>query len=142
MNEREIDDILSRHADRLLASEPGAAVRSPEAFVGLPPARLAMMAGLTKLAERVRAALVAVEPRPAFVLAEKQQLVKAWRAPTAGVAPAERGEQRLIWMAGLGGAAYLASLGVVSLLAARAGRGWIRSARAGRPVLERAQPAP
>ncbi len=49
-----------------------------------------------------------------------------------------------MWMVGLSGAAYLASLGVVSYMAARAGKGLMRGAAAGGAPsgAGKAQPAP
>ena len=143
MNIREIEDLLSRQADQLLAGEktligPGAA----GAMAGLGSAAQRRLAGLMRLAARLRASLTAVEPRPAFVAEVKERLLAAQRATAATMAPVQA-QQRLMWMAGLGGAAYLAGLGVVSYMAARAGTGLLRGGAGGRaPAGEggRAQP--
>jgi hypothetical protein len=146
MNPNEIDDLLSRQADQLLAA-PEQALIGPAAagaMAGLAPAEQGRLMGLMRLAARVRAALVAVEPRPAFVMEVKERLLAAERVAAASAAPLHSQQQKLMWMVGLGGAAYLASLGVLSYMAARAGKGLMRGAAAGRahPEPGKAQAAP
>ena len=145
MNPNEIEDLLSRQADQLLAG-PGQALIGPaaaEAMVGLAPAEQGRLTALLRLAARVRTALVAVEPRPAFVMEVKQRLLAAERVAAASAAPLHSQQQKLMWMVGLSGAAYLASLGVVSYMAARAGKGLMRGQPPAAPILGRAaQPAP
>ncbi len=146
MNPNEIEDLLSRQADQLLAG-PGQAVIGPGAagaMAGLSPAEQGRLTALLRLAGRVQAALGPVEPRPAFVVEVKQRLLAAERVAAASAAPQHSQQQKLMWMAGLGGAAYLASLGVVSYMAARAGKGLMRGATAGRAHAGsgKAQPAP
>ena len=65
-------------------------------------------------------------------------------AVETSAAPAHSQQQKLMWMVGLSGAAYLASLGVVSYMAARAGKGLMRGATAGgaHSPASKAQPAP
>ena len=145
MNPNEIEDLLSRQADQLLAG-PGQALIGPEAaaaMVGLAPAEQGRLTGLMRLAARVRAALVAVEPRPAFVVEVKQRLLAAERVAAASAAQMHSQQQKLMWMVGLSGAAYLASLGVVSYMAARAGKGLMRGAAASgaHSAAGKAQPA-
>jgi hypothetical protein len=146
MNPNEIEDLLSRQADQLLAG-PGQALIGPAtaaAMAGLAPAEQGRLTGLLRLAARVHAALAAVEPRPGFVAEVKQRLLAAERIAAASAAPLHSQQQKLMWMAGLSGAAYLASLGVVSYMAARAGKGLMRGAVAGgaHPAAGKAQPAP
>jgi len=71
---------------------------------------------LMGLARRLRAALVPVEPRPGFLAQLADQLVAARPEMEAA---ARQKEQRLLWMAGVGGALYLAGLGFVSFRAAQ-----------------------
>ena len=146
MNPNEIEDLLSQQADQLLAG-PGQALIGPAsagAMAGLAPAEQGRLTALLRLAARVRAALVAVEPRPAFVVEVKRRLLAAERIAAASAAPALSQQQKLMWMVGLSGAAYLASLGVVSYMAARAGKGLMRGATAGggHSQAGKAQPAP
>jgi hypothetical protein len=146
MDPHQIEDLLSQQADQLLAGRVPGAIGPTGAAVmaGLAPAEQGRLTALMRLAARVRAALVAVEPRPAFVLEMKQRLLAAERVAAASAAPLHSQQQKLMWMAGLGGAAYLASLGVVSYMAARAGRGLMRGASGGaaHPETVKPQPAP
>jgi hypothetical protein len=146
MNPHDIEDLLSQQADQLLAGE--GALLGPAtagAMAGLAPAEQGRLTGLLQLAARMRKQFVAVEPRPAFIAEVKQRLLAAERIAAASTAQLRSQQQRLMWMAGLGGAAYLASLGVVSYMAARAGKGLMRSAAAARAAHTdggKAQPAP
>jgi hypothetical protein len=145
MNPHEIEDLLSRQADQLLAGEPGmVGPAAAGAMAGLAPAEQGRVAGLMRLAARLRASLVEVEPRPAFVQEMKLRLLAAERVAAASTAALRSQQQKLIWMVGLGGAAYLASLGVVSYMAARAGKGLMRGAMARPGATEpgKVQPAP
>src|SRR5687767_8351603 len=104
MNLREIEDLLSWHADQLLKDAPGVPATAGSLAgrqAGLPAAQQRALAGLFQLASRVRAALGGVEPRPEFLAQLKQQLLAAELVAAPRRAPAESNQQRLIWMAGL-----------------------------------------
>jgi len=76
---------------------------------------------LIGLARRLQASLTPVEPRPQFIGDLGDQLASAWpQAEAEAAVRARQKERRLMWVAGLGGALYLAGLGLVSVRAAQA----------------------
>jgi len=90
---------------------------------------------LISLARRLQAALTPVEPRPAFLAHLAEQLAAA--RPQVEAATRQK-EQRLMWVAGVGGALYLAGLGFISLRAAQAVGGRLAAlvtARGARPAI-------
>ena len=112
----------------LAADEPG--VSGPE----LAPSLLA-------LARRLQAVLTPVEPRPAFLAHLADQLAAA--RPQVEAAARQK-EQRLMWLAGVGGALYLAGLGFISVRAAQAVGGRLAAlvtARGARPAIRSAPTA-
>jgi len=91
--------------------------------------------GLVALARRLQAALTPVEPRPAFLAQLAERLAAARPQVEAAV---RQKEQRLMWVAGVGGALYLAGLGFISLRAAQAVGGRLAAlvtARGARPAV-------
>jgi hypothetical protein len=89
---------------------------------------------LLPLARRLQNSLMPVEARPAFVADLQRHLAAEHVAATATRASvrAREKEQRLRWVAGLGGALYLASLGFVSFRAAQAVTGRVTALSAAR----------
>jgi hypothetical protein len=90
--------------------------------------------GLLPLVRWLQAGLVPLEPRPAFVTNLQGRLAAqhATAAATRASARAKEKEVRLRWVAGLGGALYLASLGFVSFRAAQAVTGRVAALAAAR----------
>jgi hypothetical protein len=89
---------------------------------------------VARLALRLQHSLAPVEPRPVFVAELQGRLVVEHAAAAAARAStrAKEKEQRLRWVAGLGGALYLASLGFVSFRAAQAVTGRVAALAAAR----------
>ena len=100
MHTRAVEDLLAAHADGLNAGQE----RGPE-LLRQAPAAAEAAESLVALAGRVKRALPAVTPRPAFVAALKAQLTGA-----RAVAPARPRPSRMFWaLAGLGGVVSVAS---------------------------------
>jgi len=117
MNQRELAEVLSVHADGLkdgvdMTPELSAAVWSE-------PAKA--LEGLLTLARRVKVALVPVEPRSDFAAGLKAQLRERARQARTKAASTVKNERKLLWVAaGLGSMIYLASLALISLRTAAA----------------------
>ena len=143
MTQRQIEELLSQQADRLTASPDAArqerAQRAPNLErAGLSHDEQQLLSELMRLARRVQAELVEVEPPPAFTADLKARLVGQRRAALQPVGGAGRG---MLWVAGVAGALSLAGLGFLSYRAARAGAGWLSAATTGhsaRPALPKA----
>lgn len=104
MQTRVVEDLLAAHADGLNAGQE----RGPE-LLRQAPAAAEAAESLVALAGRVKRALPAVTPRPAFVAALKAQLTGARAAAPAGT-PARPRPSRMFWaLAGLGGVVSVAS---------------------------------
>jgi hypothetical protein len=86
---------------------------------------------LIVLARRLQAVLKPVEPRQTFLAQLAEQLAAA--QPKAEAAVRQR-DQRLMWLAGVGGALYLVGLGFVSWRAAQAVGGRLAALRGARPA--------
>jgi hypothetical protein len=141
MNQHQFEELLDWHADRLLGAPAPAAGELPAALpaeAGLSPEDKKLFAGLARLAERAQGALVEVDPRPAFVVGLKGRLLATAKTEAQPVGGAQ---QRKAWIAGVGGALLLASLGILGYKAARAGMGWRAASRAGHPEAAKAPPA-
>ncbi len=117
-------EILSQQASGLLAGVD----RTPELLSATAGVERAELEGLMGLARRLYQAMPPVAPRPGFA-AELRTKLTEWQ-PTAVAARQKEREQRLRWMAGLGGAVYLLSLGFVTYRTAQAVTGrvgpWVR----------------
>jgi hypothetical protein len=140
MTQRQIEELLNQHADRLVEGQrsdegPLAAGRVAEPSslerAGLSADEQRSLSSLMHLARRVQTALVEVEPGPAFVADLKSRLVAERRSPARPEAPNGRA---IWWVAGVAGALSVAGLGFLGYRAARAraGAGWVSPAAAGR----------
>jgi hypothetical protein len=116
-------------SSRELPGQGGAAEPTSVDRAGLSADEQRSLSGLLLLAHRVQAALVAVEPKPAFVADLKSRLVAQRRAVTK---PGANGGRGMLWIWGVAGALSLAGLGFLGYRAARAGAGWISAAAADR----------
>lgn len=148
MNQRQFEELLNRHTDRLLGAPAAAPGESPaalpaEAELSVEDERL--FSSLARLAERAQGALVGVNPRPAFVVGLKGRLLASAKPELLASAKPEAqpdggAQQRKAWITGVGGALLLASLGILSYKVARAGMGWVAASRAGHPEAVKAPP--
>lgn len=149
MTQRQIEDLLSRQADRLVGAPIGVQVsgpttgpqRSTESLsaeptsverAGLSSDDQRSLSNLMQLARRVQSVLVEVEPRPGFVADLRSRLVTQRRAEAHPAAGARGG---MMWVWGVAGALSLAGLGFLGYRAARAG--WM-AGRNPRPALPKA----
>jgi hypothetical protein len=118
-------EILSQQAASLLAGLD----RTPELLAATASADRAELEGLMGLARRLNSAMLPVAPRPGFAAELRTQLDLA--RPAAEAARQKEKEQRRRWMAGIGGAVYLLSLGFVTYRTAQAVTGrvgpWART---------------
>ena len=134
MTQRQIEELLSQQSDRLAAGRE-AAVQGRAAELtsveraGLTADEQRMLGGLMRLARRLQAGLVPVEPRPAFAADFKVRLVAQHRAARQ---PEGQGRRGRLWVLGVAGALSLAGLGFLGYRAARAGAGWISAVAASR----------
>ena len=143
MTQRQIEELLSQQAEPLTSSQElpgkgGAAELTRVDRAGLSADEQRSLSSLLLLARRVQAALVAVEPKPAFVADLKSRLVAQRRTAAKPEANPGRG---MLWVWGLAGALSLAGLGFLGYRAVRAGAGWISAAAANRnarPALPKA----
>ncbi|HLE29251.1 MAG TPA: hypothetical protein VI793_14085 [Anaerolineales bacterium] len=112
MNEQELAELLSVHADHLvndvdLTDELPAVESEPEREVVKP---------LLRLARKVKAALFPVEPRRDFVAELKGELRANARQSYAAAARQEARQRKVIWVAaGLGGLVYFVGMALVSM---------------------------
>ncbi len=143
MTRHQIEELLSKQADRLTAGQEEIAQERAAGLASLDRAGLTRddqrtLGGLMRLARQVQVVLVEVEPRPAFTADLKARLLAQRRS--AGQPEANGGRARiLVW--GVAGALSLAGLGFLGYRAARVGAGWISAAatsRGARPVLPKA----
>lgn len=107
-------EILSQQAAGLLAGVD----RTGELLAATAPADRPALAELLHLARRLHRAMPPVAPRPEFTADLRAQLDQA--RPAAEAARRHEKEQRRRWMAGIGGAVYLLSLGIVTFRTAQA----------------------
>src|SRR5689334_22268307 len=111
-------EILNQQAVGLLAGVD----RTPELLSVTAGDNQAELEGLMHLATRLNANLPAAmppaAPRAEFAAGLRAQLAQAW--PEAEAARRRDKEQRRRWMAGIGGAVYLPSLGFVTFRTAQA----------------------
>ena len=140
MERRDWMETLDRHAAGL---QTGTDLTAPLLAIALPEDRSALE-GLLQTARRAQQALAGQrrhEPRPAFVAQLKAQLLASpWPAPAHAHRPNRR--TLLWWAAGAGGVISAAGLGFLAYKAIGNGVSGIMSARAARPALSKAQPAP
>lgn len=133
-------EVLDRHAAGLRA---GTDLSAP-LLAAAPPEELGALEGLLALAQRVQSTLAGQPryvPRPAFVAQLKAELLAAPRLATElGTKPNRRAW--LWWAAGAGGVISAAGLGFLAYKAIENGVSGIMTARAARPALSKAQPAP
>ncbi len=145
MTQRQIEDLLSQQADRLVGAQisgPTPGPRRPAEWLsaeptsveraGLSSDELRSLSSLMQLARRVQLTLAEVEPRPGFVADLRSRLVTQRRAAAA---PAADGRRGMRWVWGVAGALSLAGLGILGYRAARAG--WM-AGRNARPALPKA----
>ncbi len=149
MTQRQIEDLLSLQADRLVGARAGVPMSGPTKGAQRPVESLSAeptsveRAGLSSddqrslshlmhLARRVQSVLVEVEPRPGFVADLKSRLVTRRRNEAQSATGARRG---MMWVWGVAGALSLAGLGFLGYRAARAG--WM-AGRNPRPALPKA----
>jgi hypothetical protein len=123
MSQRQIEELLSQQADRLItgpkrAGQERAAELASVDRAGLTRDEQRMLGGLMLLARRVQAELVEVEPRPVFATDLKARLMA--KRPTAGQ-PDSKSGRGMLWVWGVAGALSLAGLGFLGYRAARAG---------------------
>jgi hypothetical protein len=138
MERRQWIETLDRHAEGMRA---GSDLSASLLALTLPDDR-AGLDGLLAVARRVQQALSREPrhaPRPAFVAQLKIQLLTAPR-PVTGPLPDRR--TLLWWAAGAGGVLSAAGLGFLAYKAIDNGISGIMAARAARPALSKAQPAP
>jgi hypothetical protein len=107
-------EILSQQAAGLLAGVD----RTPELLSVTAGGDRTELEGLLQLARRLNAAMPPVAPRAGFAAELRAQLDQA--RPAAEAARQRDKEQRRRWMAGIGGAVYLLSLGFVTYRTAQA----------------------
>jgi hypothetical protein len=134
MSQRQIEELLSQQADRLIAAPKRAGQERAAELASVDRAGLTrdeqrVLGGLMALARQVQAELVPIEPRQAFAAELKARLMA--RRLAAGQPDAKSG-RGMIWVWGVAGALGLAGLGFLGYRAARAGAGWISAAAANR----------
>ena len=134
MSQRQIEELLSQHADRLITSPKQAGQERAAELASVDRAGLTLdeqrvLGRLILLARRVQAELVEVEPRPGFAADLKARLLAKHHAARQ---PGAWGGRGMLWVWGVAGALSLAGLGFLGYRAARAGAGWISAAAANR----------
>ncbi len=137
MDQRLIEELVTQHADRLLAGVDLTAELAAKAR----PADQPSLEGLLRLARRLPGVLRPLRPDPAFRQGLKQQLVASAREGRGRAIRFPLQLRRGLWVVGLGGTLYLASLSLLSIRAALLGRNvvsGIMSARAARLALPEA----
>lgn len=145
MTQRQIEDLLSLQADRLLSAPAGGPANGPQRpaeslsaeptsveRAGLSSEEQRALSNLMQLARRVQSVLVEVEPRPGFVVDLRSRLSAQRRAEAHPATGARRG---MVWLWGVAGALSLAGLGFLGYRAAKAG--WM-AGRNARPALPKA----
>ena len=109
MKTREVEDLLSVHADALAAGQDLTAE-----LLAQRPTAAAAAGPLLALARRARAILRPVEPSAAFISALKAQLQQTPPNQPAAPAALQRPPWLLLALAGLGGLISIASAGVLA----------------------------
>lgn len=140
MEHYEWAETLDRHAVGLQA---GTNLGAP-LLAAAPPEERGALGGLLTLAQRVQSTLAGqprYAPRPAFVAQLKADLLAAPRL-ASDLAGKPNRRAWLWWAAGAGGVISAAGLGFLAYKAIENGVSGIMSARAARPALSKAQPAP
>ena len=140
MEHRQWLDAVERHAQGL---NEGADLSGPLLAVAQPEDRGAL-AELLDTARRVQRALASQaqpEPRATFVAQLRAQLLASQQPAQAAWQRPDR-RTLLWWAAGAGGVISAAGLGYLAYRAIENGVSGIMAARAARPALSKAQPAP